>query len=73
MAKAAAAAAASKEAAEGSGSPEDVDNDNENENNGDITDGDEETLSREGKDLPDDRRKELEDRADGDAERYTKE
>ncbi|EAA29377.2 hypothetical protein GE21DRAFT_4909 [Neurospora crassa] len=73
VAKAAAAAAASKEAAEGSGSPEDVDNDNENENNGDITDVEEETLSREWKDLPEDRRKEFEDRADRDAERYKKE
>lgn len=69
----AAAAAASKEAAEGSGSPEDVDNDNENENNGDITDVEEETLSREWKDLPEDHRKAFEDRADRDAERYKKE
>lgn len=64
----AAAKAASKEAAEGSGSPED-----ENENNGDNTDVEEETLSREWKDLPEDRRKEFEDRADRDAERYQKE
>lgn len=64
----AAAKAASKEAAEGSGSPED-----ENENNGDNTDVEEETLSREWKDLPEERRKEFEDRADRDAERYKKE
>ncbi|KAA8631050.1 hypothetical protein SMACR_01987 [Sordaria macrospora] len=70
----AAAKALSKEAAEGSGSPEDEnENDNDNENNGDNTDVEEETLSREWKDLPEDRRKEFEDRADRDAERYKKE
>ncbi|KAK3953367.1 hypothetical protein QBC32DRAFT_338968 [Pseudoneurospora amorphoporcata] len=70
----AAAKAASKEAAEGSGSPEDEnENDKDNENNGDNTDVEEETLSREWKDLPEDRRKEFEDRADRDAERYKKE
>ncbi|KAK3340989.1 hypothetical protein B0H65DRAFT_430508 [Neurospora tetraspora] len=69
-----AAAAASKEAAEGSGSPEDDnDNDNDNENDGDHTDVEEEALSREWKDLPEDRRKEFQDRADRDAERYKKE
>ncbi|KAJ4400751.1 hypothetical protein N0V85_005684 [Neurospora sp. IMI 360204] len=67
-----AAAAASKEAAEGSGSPED-DNDNDHENNGDNTDVEEEALSREWQDLPEDRRKEFQDRADRDAERYKRE
>lgn len=77
--KAAAKAEARKEAAaEGSGSPEDEMNENENDvndndNNGDNTDVEEETLSREWKDLPEERRKEFEDRAERDAERYKKE